>query len=127
MEFAMFYLLFYISIKVEWSVVKWSEVEWNGVEWSRYQYYYSNLLVNSRALDDNDCGTRKPKYSEKTCPSSALSTTDATWLDPGSNPCRRGGKPATNRLNYSTAIMKLMGDIRAVAHSGTEAHGHTDT
>jgi hypothetical protein len=42
----------------------------------------------------------KPKYSEKTCPSTTLSTINPTWPDPGSNPGRRGGKPATNRLSY---------------------------
>jgi hypothetical protein len=42
----------------------------------------------------------KPNYSEKTCPSAILSTTNSTWLDPVLNPGRRGGKPATNRLNY---------------------------
>jgi hypothetical protein len=42
----------------------------------------------------------KPKYSEKTGPSATLSTTNPTWPDPGSNPGRRGGKPATNRLSY---------------------------
>jgi hypothetical protein len=26
-----------------------------------------------------------------------------TWPDPGLNPCRRGGKPATNRLSYGAA------------------------
>jgi hypothetical protein len=26
-----------------------------------------------------------------------------TWPDPGSNPGRRGGKPATNRLSYGAA------------------------
>jgi hypothetical protein len=41
----------------------------------------------------------KPKYSEKTCPSATLSTTNSKWPDPG----RRGGKPATNRLGYGTA------------------------
>jgi hypothetical protein len=40
----------------------------------------------------------KPKYSEKTCPSATLSTTNPTWLDPGSNPGRRDRKPATNRF-----------------------------
>jgi hypothetical protein len=45
----------------------------------------------------------KPKYSEKTCPSSTLSTTNPTWPDLGSNPGRRGGKPATNHLSYGTA------------------------
>jgi hypothetical protein len=46
----------------------------------------------------------KPKYSEKTCPSAILSTTNSTWSDPGSNPGRRGGKPATNRLSYGAEI-----------------------
>jgi hypothetical protein len=36
-------------------------------------------------------------------PRSHLSTTYPTWLDPGSNPGRRGGKPATNRLSYGAA------------------------
>jgi hypothetical protein len=46
----------------------------------------------------------KPKYSEKTCPSATLST-NPTWPDPGSNPGRRGGKPATNRLSYSATLL----------------------
>jgi hypothetical protein len=46
----------------------------------------------------------KPKYSEKTCPSATLSNTNPTWPDLGSNPGRRGGKPATNRLSYGTAL-----------------------
>jgi hypothetical protein len=37
-----------------------------------------------------------------------LSTTNPTWLDPGSNPGRRGGKPATNCLGYgATSLMCL--------------------
>jgi hypothetical protein len=44
----------------------------------------------------------KPKYSEKTCPSATLSTTNPTWTDPGSNPARSGRKPATNSLSYGT-------------------------
>jgi hypothetical protein len=43
------------------------------------------------------------KYSEKTCPSATLSTTNPTWPDPGSNPGRRCGKPANNRLSYGMA------------------------
>jgi hypothetical protein len=46
----------------------------------------------------------KRKYSEKTCPSATLSTTNPTWPDPGSNPSHRGGKPATNRLSYGAAL-----------------------
>jgi hypothetical protein len=47
-------------------------------------------------------GRGKPKYSEKTCPSTTLSTTNPTWPDPG----LRGGKPATNRLIYGAAYRK---------------------
>jgi hypothetical protein len=43
------------------------------------------------------------KYSEKTCPSAALSTTKPTFC-PDANSGRRGGKPATNSLSYGTAI-----------------------
>jgi hypothetical protein len=53
----------------------------------------------------NEDGQGKPKYSEKTCPSATLSTTNSTWLGPGSNPGRRGGKPATNRLSYGVALL----------------------
>jgi hypothetical protein len=54
----------------------------------------------------------KPKYSEKTSSNAALSTTYPTCC-PEANPVRRGGKPASNRLNYGTAwenslIMKLL-------------------
>jgi hypothetical protein len=49
----------------------------------------------------------KPKYSEKTCPSAALSTTDPTWPNLGSNPGRRGGKSATDCLCYGTAAALL--------------------
>jgi hypothetical protein len=37
----------------------------------------------------------KPKYSEKTCRSSALSTTNPMLPDPSSIPTCNGGKPAT--------------------------------
>jgi hypothetical protein len=53
----------------------------------------------------NDC-QRKPKYSEKTCPSTALSTTNPTCC-PDANPGCRGGKPASNRLNYGTALLGI--------------------
>jgi hypothetical protein len=53
----------------------------------------------------------KPKYSEKTCPSATFSTTNPTWPDLGSNPGRRCGKPATNRLSYSTAMSAVSPNI----------------
>jgi hypothetical protein len=37
-------------------------------------------------------------------PQSTLSTSNPTWPDLGSNPGRRGGKPATNRQSYCTAF-----------------------
>jgi hypothetical protein len=56
----------------------------------------------------DDCGAirgmnewqDKPKYAEETCPSAALSTTDPTRLEQGSNPGRRGGKPASTGTTY---------------------------
>jgi hypothetical protein len=46
----------------------------------------------------------KQKYSDKTYPSATLSSTNPTWPDLATNPGRRGGKPATNRLSYGTAL-----------------------
>jgi hypothetical protein len=49
----------------------------------------------------------KSKYSEKTCPSATLSTTNPTWTELGSNPGRRNGNPVDNRLSYSTTLLSL--------------------
>jgi hypothetical protein len=49
----------------------------------------------------------KPKYSEKIRPSAPLSSTNPTWPNPGLNPGRRGGKPATKRLSYGAATFYL--------------------
>jgi hypothetical protein len=38
-----------------------------------------------------------------------LSTTNATWTDPGSNPGLRGGRPAANRLSHGTAQNGISG------------------
>jgi hypothetical protein len=51
---------------------------------------------------------RKLKYSEKICPSATLSTANTTWPDPGSNPGRRDGKPAANRLSYGAALFTYL-------------------
>jgi hypothetical protein len=67
------------------------------------------MIVEMR--DGDDCGAisntnqwhEKPKHSVETFPSAALSATDPTWLQPGSNPGRRVGKPATDLLSYGTA------------------------
>jgi hypothetical protein len=47
-------------------------------------------------------------------PSATLSTTNPTWQDPGANPGRRGGKPATNRLSYGAAMWEDL--VRAVVN-----------
>jgi hypothetical protein len=41
-------------------------------------------------------------------PSATLSTTNPTWIDPGSNPGLRGERPATNRLSHGTASHVLI-------------------
>jgi hypothetical protein len=43
------------------------------------------------------------RFGEKTCPSSILSNTNLTWIDPGANSGLRGERPATNRLSHGTA------------------------
>lgn len=45
------------------------------------------------------------KYYDKTCPSNAMSTTDLTRLNPGSNPGSRDEKPANSRLGSTTAFL----------------------
>jgi hypothetical protein len=53
-----------------------------------------------------DCGAMsgmndwqgKANYTERTCPSAALPTTDPTWLDPGSNSGSRGLTTLTTAL-----------------------------
>jgi hypothetical protein len=72
---------------------------------------FIGILYQLWIIDGDDsaviCGVNdwqgKLKYPEITFPIAALSTTDPTWLDSGSNPGRRGGKPATNRPSYGTA------------------------
>jgi hypothetical protein len=54
----------------------------------------------------------KPNYSKKTCPDATLSTTNPTWPDPGLNPGRRGGKPATNRFSYGAAYVPFKIELK---------------
>jgi UDP:flavonoid glycosyltransferase YjiC (YdhE family) len=59
----------------------------------------------------------------KTCPSAILSTTNPIWPDPGSNPGRRGGKPATNRLSYGPAIGVIYFSMGSNLHSSQMGDG----
>jgi hypothetical protein len=60
----------------------------------RWWWFWSNRC--------NENWQGKPKYSEKTCPSASMSTTNRTWPNLGSKPGRRRGKPATDHLSYGT-------------------------
>jgi hypothetical protein len=78
----------------------------------------TGLLYQPRMIDDA-CGSSrwnenwlgKPKGSEKTCLSCILSTTNPTWPDLGTNPCRRGGKQATNPLSSGTTTINTNSDL----------------
>jgi hypothetical protein len=69
---------------------------------------FIGLLQQPWMTDGDDCGAvsginewqGKPKYSEETCHSAALSTTDPMWLEPGSNPGRCGEKRPFQYLNF---------------------------
>jgi hypothetical protein len=71
----------------------------------------TGLLYQPQMIHDGGCGAigwnedwqGKPKYSEKTCPSATLSTTNPTWPDPRLEP-----GPATNRLSYGSADLPLI-------------------
>jgi hypothetical protein len=91
-------------------------VSWGGMRLSPLGTS-ANIWPTVPALDDrwwvwssrcNENWQGKPKYSEKTCLSTILSTTNPTWPDLGLNPGRRGGKPATNHLSYGTTLETLL-------------------
>jgi hypothetical protein len=45
----------------------------------------------------------------KTCPSTTLSTTNPTWIDPDANPGLRGEGLATNDLSHDMALERNFG------------------
>jgi hypothetical protein len=51
-----------------------------------------------------ECINGRGKYSEETCLSPALLTTDPVLLDPSSNLGQYGGKAATKRMSYGTTV-----------------------
>jgi hypothetical protein len=62
----------------------------------------------------------KLKYSEKTCPSAILSTTNPTWPVLGSNPGRHNGKLATNHW----AVARPLSFLVQVTPEGREEDFH---
>jgi hypothetical protein len=71
----------------------------------RWAVVYQVVQVMEHQRNEIDRG--KPTTRRKTCPSATLSTTKATWTDPGSNPGLRSGRPATNRLSHGTALSRF--------------------
>jgi hypothetical protein len=91
-----------------------------GVEMNRVHYYWGHCWPIVPALDDvwgwvwsSLCNEwqGKPKYSEKTCPSAALSTTNPTWPDPGWNPGRRW------LTAWATARPKQYQDLKLITNA----------
>jgi hypothetical protein len=92
-----FYAFFFFSF-LGW--VRLSQLGTSATNWPIVPALDDRWWVWSSRWNENWQG--KPKYSEKTCPSATLSTTNPTWSDLGSNPSCRGGKPATNSMSYGT-------------------------
>jgi hypothetical protein len=93
--------VFSFIILVSWGGVRLSPLGTSATNWPIAPGPENRWWVWSSRWNENWQG--KPKYSEKTCPSTTLSTTNPTWPDLGSNPGRRGGKSSTNHLSYYTA------------------------
>jgi hypothetical protein len=55
----------------------------------------------------NDTFAGETKVLRENLPSANLSTTNPTWIDPGTNPGLRGERPATNCLSHGTAYLNL--------------------
>jgi hypothetical protein len=78
-----------------------------GWEWDSGTAATPGLLYQPRMIGGGDCGMKIGRGTRSTRRNPAprhLYTTNATWLDPGLNPSRRGGKPTTNRLSYGAAF-----------------------
>jgi hypothetical protein len=68
--------------------------------------WFSASISPIAPASDDECGAvgaAETGYSEKTYLSVILYA-KPTWPDPGSNPARRGAKPATNRPSHGTAL-----------------------
>jgi hypothetical protein len=91
------------SFLVPWGGVRLSPLGTSATNWPIVPAPDDSWWVWSSRWNENWEG--KPKYSEKTCPSVTLSTTNPTWPNLGSKPGRRGGKPATNRLSYGKLLV----------------------
>jgi hypothetical protein len=94
-------VLLYTHILVSWGGVRLSPLGTSATNWPIVPAPDDRWWVWSSQWNENWQGI--PKYSEKTCASVTLSTTNPTWPGLGSNTGLRSGKPATNRLSYDAA------------------------
>jgi hypothetical protein len=115
---------FFFFFLVSWGGVRLSPFRTSATKWPTLPAPDDRWVWSSWW---NDSCQAKPKYSEKTRPSATLPLTNSTWPDLGSYPCRRGGKPATNRLSYGKASdgeltnsMDLRPSSEATSCSATE-------
>jgi hypothetical protein len=98
--------MFVVRILVSWGVVRMSPLGTSVTNWpivpaadDRCWWMWSSRW--------NENWQGNPNYSGKTCPCATLSTTNPTWPELGSNPGRRGRKPATNRLSMARPQLYL--------------------
>jgi hypothetical protein len=91
-----------VLVLVSWSGVRLCPLDTSPTIWPLAQVPDDGWwwVWNSRWNDWQG----KRIYWDKTCASATLSTTNPTWRDSGSNPGRRGGKPAINCLSSGTAL-----------------------
>jgi hypothetical protein len=108
-------------------------VSWGGMRLSPLRASATNWPIVP-APDDrwiwssqwNENWQRKPKYSEKICPSATLPTINPTWPDLDSNSGRRGWKPATNRMSYGTAL-PLLHCFVLIMRAGSSSVAHPNS
>jgi hypothetical protein len=99
-HFPMFQCSFFV---VSWGGVRLSPLSTSAANWPILPAPDDRRWMWGGRCNENWQG--KPKYSEKICSRATLSTINPTWPDLGSNPGRRGGKPATNSLSYGAACV----------------------
>jgi hypothetical protein len=118
-----------------WFYYCWGGTESLGILFKSLGVYYFLVLwplwpiIQTPMIDEDDFWSSwwnelwqgKPKYSEKTYPSTTLSAT-ISHMTRSRTPDRSGGKPATNRLSYGAALMIGFIDTSVQLQSIITAH-----
>jgi hypothetical protein len=61
--------------------------------------------------------TGKSRITRRKCASATLSTTNPTWIDPGTDPGLRVESLVTNRLSHGMAITEYNGPLSPERHA----------